>query len=221
MRFVFSENRPRPAVWLWLLLAALLLAAGVLWLTRSPVNDIGELSAGVMAGLKGQAPPRPMAGETPAGGAPPLPSLHDLLPGLEAKVAANPGDMDSRLLLAQTYAEVGQRDKALQSLQRLRAEQPGDGHIAFVYATVLMSGDAAQLRQAYDLLEESRRKQPANASAARYYQGEIRLRQGDRAGAQAIWQEQLRALSPGDPHRAAFEQAIATLSAPAPNDTQR
>ncbi len=190
--------------------------AGV-WLARKPADGIGDLSAGVMAALKGQ-PPAPMdTGHPPPAGAPQLPSLNDLLPGLEAKVAANPRDVDSRLLLAQTYAEVGQRDKALQSLKSLRTEQPANAHVAFVSAAVLMAGgDAGELRQAFDLLDQSR-KQPALAPMARLYQGEIRLRQGDAAAARALWQDELGKLAPDDRHRGLFEAELAKLNMPTAN----
>ncbi|MBI5613238.1 MAG: tetratricopeptide repeat protein [Gammaproteobacteria bacterium] len=191
--------------------------AGV-WLARKPADGLGELSAGVMAGLKGQAPMPMDSGHPPPTGAPQLPSLNDLLPGLEAKVAANPRDVDSRLLLAQTYAEVGQRDKALKNLKQLRAEQPGNGHVAFVSATVLMAGgDPGELRQAFDLLEQSR-KQPALSSMARLQQGEIRLRQGDAAGARTLWQNELRQLAPDDRHRGLFEAELAKLNVPTPKN---
>lgn len=219
MRVVFVEKRLRRA-WLWTSLAIVLAAVAGVWLARKPADGLGELSAGVMAGLKGQ-PPAPMdAGQPPPTGAPQLPSLNDLLPGLEAKVAANPRDVDSRLLLAQTYAEVGQRDKALQNLKRLRTEQPANAHVAFVSAAVLMAGgDAGELRQAFDLLEQSR-TQPALAPMARLYQGEIRLRQGDAAGARTLWQDELRQLAPDDRHRGLLEAELAKLNAPAPTKTR-
>ena len=40
-------------------------------------------------------------------------SLSGLVAGLEKKVAANPGNIDQQLLLAQTYKELGSRDKGV------------------------------------------------------------------------------------------------------------
>lgn len=214
---MFAEKYFRRS-WPWAVLVLLLAAVAMVWLARKPADGLGELSAGVMAGLKGQ-PPAPMdSGHPPPTGAPQLPSLNDLLPGLEAKVATNPRDIDSRLLLAQTYAEVGQRDKALKNLTALRSEQPGNAHVAFVSAAVLMAGgDAGELRQAFDLLEQSR-KQPALAPMARFYQGEIRLRQGDTAGARTLWQDELQKMAPDDRQRGLFEAELAKLHTPAPKN---
>jgi len=217
MSFVFAEKRHRRS-WLWTSLVIVLAAAAGFWLAREPADGLGELSASVMAGLKSQPPASVGSVHPPPAGAPQLPSLNDLLPGLEAKVATNPRDIDSRLLLAQTYAEVGQRDKALKNLTALRSEQPGNAHVAFVSAAVLMAGgDAGELRQAFDLLEQSR-KQPALAPMARFYQGEIRLRQGDTAGARTLWQDELRKMAPDDRQRGLFEAELANLNTPAPRN---
>ena len=55
--------------------------------------------------------------------------LGELLPGLEAKVVANPDDADLQVLLAQTYVELGRREKATKLLDKLDRQFPEDGEV--------------------------------------------------------------------------------------------
>ena len=80
--------------------------------------------------------------------------LGELLPGLEAKVAANPDDADLQVLLAQTYVELGRREKATELLDKLDRQFPEDDRIPFIRARALMESDAtADLRKAIHLFE--------------------------------------------------------------------
>jgi cytochrome c-type biogenesis protein CcmH len=143
----------------------------------------------------------------------PAPSLNDLLPGLEAKVAANPRDIDQRLLLAQTYNEIGDRQKGIDALQAIHRDQPDNTRAALLLATTLMDqGSASDLRAAFALLDEAARRKPELAVMARLYQGEIRAQLGDREGAQRIWRAQLAQLPPGSPQRELYENKLAATS---------
>jgi len=140
-------------------------------------------------------------------------SLSDLLPGLEAKVAANPLDANLRRLLAQTYTELGQHDKGVEHLRVLHKQAPSDNPTTILLATSLMQrGTPADLNESYKLLEGAVQANPAVAPMARLYQGDIKLKLGDVAGAVKIWKGYIGKMSAGDPRRAMFEEKIAQAS---------
>jgi cytochrome c-type biogenesis protein CcmH/NrfG len=149
---------------------------------------------------------RPANAEQPAG------RLEDLLPALEAKVAASPRDHDQRLLLARTYAEVGQRDKAIQALRAVRKDAPQNHEAVILLATALMDGAREnEWREAYRLFDDAVRLKPAVTPMARLYQGELSIKLGDRRAAKRVWTDYLRSAPADDPRRAMFEQRIAEL----------
>lgn len=142
-------------------------------------------------------------------------NLADLLPGLEAKVAANPNDVNQRVLLAQTYGELGQRDKGIKEMRTAHRAAPQDARITILLATALMDGGPqSDLRESYKLLGEAVSRKPEVAPMARLYQGDILMKLGDNRGALKVWKEYLGKMPAGDPRRAMFEDKIAQASAP-------
>ena len=142
-------------------------------------------------------------------------NLADLLPGLEAKVAANPNDVEQRVLLGQTYGELGQRDKAIKELRTAHRAAPQDARITILLATALMDGGPqSDLRESYKLLGEAVSNKPEVAPMARLYQGDILMKLGDNRGALKVWKEYLGKMPAGDPRRTLFEDKIAQASAP-------
>lgn len=163
------------------------------------------------------APPPEAAafGDQPDGAGAALASLADLLPGLEAKVKANPNDASQRSLLAQTYAELGQFDKSIEHLRVLRQQLPANvEHRILLAMSLLARGTPADLKESSQLLDETARQKPEALVMVRLYQGEIRLKQGDAKGAVTIWQDYLRQMAPADPRRGMFEERIAQASRP-------
>jgi cytochrome c-type biogenesis protein CcmH/NrfG len=149
----------------------------------------------------------------PTPGNPSVSSLSDLLPGLEAKVAANPNDMGQRLLLAQTYGELGQREKSIKELRFLRKADPKEPQVVIYLAVALLESDAkSDLQEAYKLLDEAVRMKPALMPMARMYQSDILVKLGDRQGAIKLLKAYLAQTSAKDERRAMFEEKLAKLS---------
>lgn len=141
-------------------------------------------------------------------------SLADLLPRLEAKVAANPKDTNQRMLLAQTYGEMGQREKGIKELRAVHKAEPQNNQATILLATALQEGNApADLREAHKLLDEAVRRNPAVSPMARLYQGDILMKLGDAKGAVKVWKDYLGQMPAGDPRRGMFEEKIAQASA--------
>lgn len=192
-----------------LVVAVLAIVAGVVGYSMGSKKDEPPASA-FGAGTDG-TPDNPHAQPGQAT----LPTLESLLPSLEKKVAANPKDIDQRLLLAQTYTEVGQRDKGLKTLRAIHRDAPTNSSATILLATALMNGNnPAELRESFTLLDEAVRVRPAVEVMARLYQGEIRVRLGDPAGAKKIWSDQLAKMPAGDPRRAMVESKLAGEKSP-------
>ena len=191
-------------------LTFMLVAVGVVLVMFGVGYGLGQIrpadaaKSGGNAGDETASPPASSAG-----------NLADLLPGLEAKVAANPDNVDQRVLLGQTYAELGQRDKAIKELRAAHRAASQDARVAIVLATALMNGGApAELRESFKLLGEAVGRKPEVAPMARLYQGDILTKLGDEQGALRIWKDYLRKMPAGDPQRTLFEDKIAQASAP-------
>ena len=148
----------------------------------------------------------------PASVQPTVSSLNELLPGLEAKVAANPKDVDLQILLAQTYAELGQVEKAQALMDKVHQKFPEDSRVPFARAKILMAGKApADLRRAIHLFEESALNDPKIVHLARLHQGKILLRLGDRERAKQIWRDYIATLPAGDERRSLIETELAHI----------
>ena len=191
-------------------LTFILVAAGVILVMLGVGYGLGQIRPDNAAKSDGDP-----GGETAPPPAPSAGNLADLLPGLEAKVAANPDNIDQRVLLGQTYAELGQRDKAIKELHTAHRAAPQDARITIVLATALMNdGTPAELRESFKLLGEAVGRKPEVAPMARLYQGDILTKLGDEQGALRIWKDYLRKMPAGDPQRTLFEDKIARASAP-------
>jgi len=146
---------------------------------------------------------------------PAVASLADLLPQLEAKVAADPRNREQRLLLAQTYVELGQHAKGVEQLRSLRKQAPQDIPATLLLATSLIQqGTQDGLREAAKLLGEAVYAKPAVMPMVRLYQGDIQMKLGDAPGAVSIWKDYLGKMSSGDPRRALFEEKITWAAGP-------
>lgn len=176
--------------------------------------------AGYAFGTRGkQLPDYPFASADAPGGDPhpmgadmngPAPSLNDLLPGLEAKVAANPKDIDQRPLLAQTYNEVGQRENSVKTLRAIHKDAPDNTRVTILLATMLTDTNSPRdLRDAFALLDDAARRKPAVEVMARLYQGDIRAKLGGAKGARAIWRKELARLPGDDPRRQLYQTKLA------------
>jgi len=194
------------ALWIAAVITTVLVA-GSFWLLRRSGDDPPALSARVFARLKERPEPARIAGP------PAVASINELLPRLEAKVAANPGDTGARLLLAQAYGETGQRERALDTIAVLRRAEPRNAQAILVEATVRLLGDGADLQRAFDLLDKAARLEPALAATARLYQGRVRERLGQVPAALEIWRREAGRLAADDSRRAQFEAEIARVTA--------
>jgi cytochrome c-type biogenesis protein CcmH/NrfG len=197
-----SKSHKRWALWGAAAVVVVVMFAFGYSLSRiQPEPATGELAS--------EYSPVHMPGAGESGGQAKLPSISQLLAGLEAKVKANPNDANQRTLLAQSYAELGERDKSIEQYRIVHKQTPQDTQVTIHLATVLLDGNKpAELNEAFKLLEEALRAKPAVLPMVRLYQGDIRLRLGDAPGAVKIWKDYLSQAPKNDERRVMFERKI-------------
>lgn len=141
------------------------------------------------------------------------PDLGSLLGRLEDKVKAEPDNMGNRLLLAQTYNELGLGDKALEEARAARKQDPEHVRAKLVLAAILSARDnKAGLEEARTLLQDLTSSSEIKQYLVAMYMGDTFIRLGDHDGALKQWQKAVDGMPVGDNRRAGLEKRIADLS---------
>ncbi|WP_455200139.1 tetratricopeptide repeat protein [Kaarinaea lacus] len=142
------------------------------------------------------------------------PGLEGLVKGLEDKVAADPTNINNRLLLAQTYNELGMQDKALTELRSLQKDNPDNGRVNLVLGSILSkSNDQDKVKESLPLLDKASSDKTVQQYLVNMYKGDALIRMKDHSGALKHWQLALEEMPVADNRRAKLEQRINELSA--------
>ena len=142
------------------------------------------------------------------------PGLDGLVKGLEDKVAADPTNVNNRLLLAQTYNELGMQDKALTELRSLQKDNPDNGRVNLILGSILSkSNDQEKVKESLPMLDKASNDKTVQQYLVNMYKGDALIRMKDHAGALKHWQLALDDMPPADNRRAKLEQRINELSA--------
>ena len=169
----------------------------------------GELPAIVKR--YGNAPQTP--GTTPSPTAKmAAPGLENLLAGLESKVKGDPTNVSNRILLAQTYQELGFRDKALNEARDIAEKNPSHLRARLVLASILSkSQQQAELKEAVTLLDSLRSQAEVKQFLVQMYLGDALIRMGDHQNALANWKSALESMPAMDNRREELQQRIKNL----------
>lgn len=186
--------------------------------SADPANNPGDSSNPGME-LKPQAP----GGDTPRivanmnqqrSGSVSAPGLENLVKGLEDKVAADPANVNNRLLLAQTYNELGMQDKALTEMRSLQKENPENGRINLILGSILSSSnDQEKVKESLELLDKASADKTIQQYLVHMYRGDALIRMQDHEGALKQWKLALQDMPPADNRRARLEKRVSELSA--------
>jgi predicted Zn-dependent protease len=150
------------------------------------------------------------------------PDLGGLLGGLEAKVKADPGNVGKRLLLAQTYNELGMADKALTELREMQKQDAENGRVNLILAQVLSSSDKEEdVKESLTLLDQLSKDKTVQQYLVHLYRGNALIRKQDHEGALKQWQESLKTMPEADNRRAMLEQSIGDLSMKGKTETSQ
>ena len=142
------------------------------------------------------------------------PGLDMLVKGLEDKVASDPGNVGNRILLAQTYNELGMQDKALTEMRNLQKEQPDNGRVNLVLGSILSSSnDQDMVKESLGILDKASGGEGIQQYLVDMYKGDALIRMQDHDGALKHWKAALENMPASDNRRVTLEQRISNLSA--------
>lgn len=168
------------------------------------VRRLGSPAPGVApSGAAGSAPGRLTA-----------PDLGSLLGRLEDKVKAEPNNISNRLLLAQTYNELGLVDKALEEVRAAVKQFPDNSRAKLVLASILSKRkNEVELKEAISVLKGLREDKETKQYLVEMYLGDAWIRMGDHQLAMNSWKVALESMPVSDNRRAKLEKGIAGLAA--------
>lgn len=142
------------------------------------------------------------------------PDLGSLLGRLEDKVKAEPENINNRLLLAQTYNELGLPDKAINEARTAIKQFPDHARAKLVLASILSKRKAEDdLNEAIAMLNELIPNSDVKQYLVYMYLGDAAIRKGDHQSAAENWKLALKGMPTSDNRRAKIEKGIADIAA--------
>lgn len=142
------------------------------------------------------------------------PDLGSLLGRMEEKVNAEPENIDNRLLLAQTYNELGLADKAITEARMAINQQPDHVRAKLVLASILSNRKGKEeLNEAVSLLKGLKGNPDVKQYLVDMYLGDAWISLGDHNSAVNSWKQALKGMPVADNRRAKLEKNIANISA--------
>lgn len=141
------------------------------------------------------------------------PDLGSLVGRMEDKVKAEPDNINNRLLLAQTYSELGLEDKAITEARTAIDLQPDHARAKLVLCSVLSKRKGEnELNEAVTLLKSLQSNPDVKKYLVDMYLGDAWIRLGDHKAAVASWKMALEGMPPADNRRATIEKNISEIS---------
>lgn len=141
------------------------------------------------------------------------PAIDALVGRLEEKVKSDPGNLNNRILLAQTYKELGRSPDALQVLRKVHDEEPENSRANLVLASILsQSDDANDLQEALQLLEQVTKDITVQPYLIHMYRGDAFIRQKNHEEALTNWKEALASMPESDARYADLEKKVMELT---------
>jgi cytochrome c-type biogenesis protein CcmH/NrfG len=122
--------------------------------------------------------------------------------------------VDNRLLLAQTYNELGMQDKSLAEMRKLQKENPENHRINLILGSILSgSAEVEKLKESLILLDKASGDKTIQQYLVHMYKGDALIRMQDHEGALEQWKLALKDMPPADNRRTRLEQRVSELSA--------
>jgi predicted negative regulator of RcsB-dependent stress response len=140
------------------------------------------------------------------------PAIDTLVGGLEAKVKADPGNLNNRLLLAQTYKELGRQEDATQELRNILKQDPSNARADLILASILsQSDDQKELQESLQLLAKIPSDAPIQPYMIDLYRGDALSRQNNTKDALKNWKQALATMPKSDARYANLEKKVMDL----------
>ncbi|MGD8939330.1 MAG: tetratricopeptide repeat protein [Gammaproteobacteria bacterium] len=146
------------------------------------------------------------------------PAIDALLGRLEEKVKADPGNLDNRILLAQTYKELGRMPDALQELRGIQQQNPDNSRANLVLASILsQSSDPKELEEALQVLANVKEDAGIQPYLIHMYKGDALIRQQNHEGALENWKQALATMPKSDARYGVLEKKVMDLTSGSAN----
>jgi cytochrome c-type biogenesis protein CcmH/NrfG len=147
------------------------------------------------------------------------PAIDALVGRLEDKVKADPGNVDNRILLAQTYKELGRAPDALDELRDIHELHPENSRANLVLASILSQrSDPKELQEALELLDNIKDDITVQPYLIQMYRGDALIRQQNHQGALESWKQALETMPQADARYTQLEKKVMDLTTGAPVD---
>ena len=141
------------------------------------------------------------------------PAIDALLGRLEEKVNADPSNLDNRILLAQTYKELGRAPDALQVLRDIQQQHPENSRANLVLASILsQSNDAKELEESLQILAKIKEDASIQSYLIHMYRGDALIRQQNHQGALESWKQALASMPESDARYIMLEKKVMDLT---------
>jgi len=174
-------------------------------------GPVGGEMPKIVQSMGGPSPAAPTTKSMP--GQLSAPDLGSLLGRMEDKVKSDPENIDNRLLLAQTYNELGLPDKAIAESRIAVKKQPDHLRAKLVLASVLSNRkEESELKEAVGILKGLKGNSDIKQYLVDMYLGDAWIRLGDHKAAVNSWKLALSGMPVSDNRRAKLESNIANIS---------
>jgi cytochrome c-type biogenesis protein CcmH len=141
----------------------------------------------------------PMAAAAPGHGAGDAGSMDEVTQQLEARLAANPGDLEGWRMLGRTYLVGGNSAKAVTAYERaIELSGGGDAELQLDLAEALVLTNDPAVQDRAGKIIDAALAADANNGKALWYSGVIAIRDGDKETAKAHWTKLLEQNPPDE-----------------------
>ncbi|WPZ36017.1 c-type cytochrome biogenesis protein CcmI [Thalassobaculum sp. OXR-137] len=144
-----------------------------------------------------------------------LSMIRGMVDGLQARLEADPSDIDGWLRLGRSWQVLGEAEKSVAAYKEAADRAPDRADVQLDYARALFppgTANRAMPQEFIDTVARVRDLEPENPEGL-FFGGMIAERKGDTDTARALWSRLLESLPEGSPIRDAIEQRLATLGA--------
>lgn len=199
-------------IWLWLLLAGLLVAGGMIWLGKLPDAARPLAAAAVMVGLAGYAlQGHPSLQGRPVATLPEPDGFGEAITDRQNGMADRFGPAAQWIAMSDGFARTGKTQYAAQTLEKGLERYPDNVDLWVGLGNALVAHGGGMMSPAAALAFDEAAKRDPGHPAPPFFAGLAMAQSGDLKGAEAVW-SRLLARTPADaPWRADLEMRLAQL----------